>query len=260
MNYFNFLQDYLRLQNTVMFVKLIRLVNSTIAYSKTDKSMYWNNALTNFLLSSEEIKQIEKIMTLLKRNPTIYFLHNSDNKTLSKKLIDNGYFRGFEDTYLFYQKQTINPQHFEDVHKIINKNELKIWLKTADNCYRKNDPQNAYGELGDFLEIAEIIWNRHHDTNRAEFFVAYKKDRPVAVSILTNYKNQGYISCVGSVKEVRGEGYGKAVTLYAVQQSKNRGQKYHYLATEEGMYPHQFYLRIGFNEVFKALGYTKKII
>jgi len=124
----------------------------------------------------------------------------------------------------------------------------------------KNDPQNAYGELGDYLIAAEEIWQKYHKTNKIEYFLIYKDKTPVAVSTLTNYENVGYISNVGSLKKVKGEGYGKLATLYCIEQSKKNGNSIHCLFTEEGTYANEFYKRIGFNSLFTAVAYTKILI
>ena len=118
------------------------------------------------------------------------------------------------------------------------------------HCYQKDDPQNAYGELGDYLGVAESVWYKHHKTGKVEYFIFYKDKIPVAVSTLTNFQNIGYISNVGSLKEVRGQGFGKLATLYCVEQSKKRGNITHCLATEEGTYANEFYSKIGFSTKF----------
>ncbi|MBP9700192.1 hypothetical protein KBD71_02825, partial [Candidatus Woesebacteria bacterium] len=70
-------------------------------------------------------------------------------------------------------------------------------------------------------------------------------------------QGHGYISNVGSLRSVRGEGFGKLVTLYAVDQSIKNRNSFHYLGTEEGHYPNVFYTRIGFETKFKAVGWSK---
>lgn len=86
--------------------------------------------------------------------------------------------------------------------------------------------------------------------------MVYKDSRPVAFSALTNYESIGYISNAGSLKEVRGQGFGKLATLYCIDQSKKRGNTEHCLATEEGTYANKFYKRLGFKTLFTAVGYV----
>ncbi|MBU1071268.1 hypothetical protein KKG65_02540 [Patescibacteria group bacterium] len=81
---------------------------------------------------------------------------------------------------------------------------------------------------------------------------------PVAVTTLTNFAGIGYISNVGSLKKVRGKGFGKTASLYSAQQSVNNGNQVHALATEEGDYPNEFYKRIGFETKFSTLGFVKR--
>ena len=58
---------------------------------------------------------------------------------------------------------------------------------------------------------------------------------------------------------MRGEGYGKLATLYAVLESQRLGNSDHALATEEGTHPNEFYKRLGFETRFTALAYSKKV-
>lgn len=108
------------------------------------------------------------------------------------------------------------------------------------------------------MEVAKDSWLKHHQTGRLEYFTAYKEDKPAAVGTLNNFNGIGYISNVGSLREVRGEGFGKLITLYMVDQSKQQGNTEHVLSTEEGHYPNDFYKRIGFQTRFIATGYTKE--
>lgn len=258
MDNFNFLQKYQQLQYTIMFDKLIDLGFATVGYCETDKTPFWNLALVNRLLINKELSKIEQTFKSLDRNSTIYFEHRRNLRPLIDFLKEKGYKQEFEDSWMFYQGKDIDTSRFDLVKKVATEDELKIFLKTFDVCYQKDDPQNPYGELGDYLKATETVWRCHHKTNRLEYFTVYKNNKPVAVSTLTNYEDIGYIANVGSLKEVRGEGYGKIASLYCVEQSKKHGNTTHCLATEEGTYPNEFYKRIGFKTHFTAAGYTKK--
>lgn len=258
MDNFGFLQKHQRLQYTIMFDKLIDLGFATVGYCETDKSPFWNLALANKILADEELSKIEQTFISLNRNPTLYFEHREDLQSLADFLKGKEYKREFEDSWMFHQGKGIVASRFDMVKKVTNEAGLKVFSETFDACYQKDDPQNPYGELGDYLKVAEKVWHRHHKTNRLEYFIVYKGGQPVAVSTLTNYEGIGYISNVGSLREVRGEGCGKIASLYCVEQSKKRGNTTHCLATEEGTYPNKFYKRIGFKTHFTAVAYTKK--
>ena len=152
----------------------------------------------------------------------------------------------------------ISSKRFFQVKKVKSEEDLKIYLETFNNCYKNDDPQNPYGELGDYLKVAEKVWYENHSLDRIEYFIAYKGAKPVAVATLTNFEDLGYISNVGSLKEVRGERFGKLVTLYCINVSKSRGNELHFLATEEHTYPNEFYKRIGFETRFTGIAYAKK--
>ena len=80
---------------------------------------------------------------------------------------------------------------------------------------------------------------------------------PVAVAALTIVNGLAYISSVGSLRRVRGQGFGKLATLFCVQRAKDSGLTEICLATEEGTHPNEFYKRIGFTTRFTAKCYVK---
>jgi ribosomal protein S18 acetylase RimI-like enzyme len=259
MNNFNFLQKYQGLQHTIMYDELIDLGFAVIGYSKTDPYAFWNLALTNVGLSENQILKIEDVLRQRQRDSTIYFENKNQLKEFKVVLEKNGYKENFEDCWQFWDSgKEPDSRYFNSVKKVTDIASLKIFLEAFNRCYQKNDPQNPYGELGsDYLRVSEDVWRRHSQSYRVEYFMIYKNNQPVAVSTLTNHDGIGYISNVGSLREVRGEGYGKAATLFCVQESIKHDNREHCLATEEGAYPNEFYKRIGFVSRFTAIGYTK---
>lgn len=257
MNNFDFLKKYQRLQKGIMFDQLVDLGFAIVSYCSIYDSDFWNNALTNETLSEDQVSQVESRLGEFKRKPSFYFENKDELGGLVEKLTKKGYSKSFEDCWQFWSGTEIDKKHFDSVKKVETEEDLKIFLETFDKCYQKNDPQNPYGELGDYLKVAEQAWDKHHATNRIEYFLVYEGDKPVAVSTLTNFEGLGYISNVGSLKEVRGRGFGKAATLYCVEESQKHGNKEHCLATEEGHYPNGFYNQIGFKTRFRAIAYTK---
>ena len=59
MKSYEFLKKYHKLQFGIMFDQIIDLGVASIGYCEKDKSPFWNHALTNKVLSIEEIGQIE---------------------------------------------------------------------------------------------------------------------------------------------------------------------------------------------------------
>lgn len=257
MDNFEFLQRYEQLQYRIMFDRFVNLRFAVVTYCHGDKSSFWNYALTDQLLDEKQLSLVERTMKILDRKPAIYFENTEKHKLLSFFLKKNGYRFDYEDSWMFHSGEGINIVNPNSVHKVENEEELKTYLTVFNACYQKDDPQNAYGELGDYLNVAKSVWHKHHKTDGIEYFIVYKDGTPVAVSTLTNFKNIGYISNVGSLREVRGQGFGKLATLYCVEQSKKRGNTLHCLATEEGTYANEFYKRIGFNTKFTAVCYKK---
>lgn len=258
MSNFEFLRKYQQLQHTIMFDKFVDLGFAVVSYCEGDTSAFWNQALTNQTLTKEQLAKIEETMRSLDRRPAVYFENRQDLQPFIDFLKGKRYKFKFEDSWMFHSGENIDTDRFNQAKKVTNESEFAVFLKTFDTCYQKDDPQNAYGELGNYLSVAEKVWRRHNLTNRLEYFTVYKDDEPIAVSSLTNYGDIGYISNVGSLRKVRGQGFGKIASLYCVAQSKKHGNTEHCLATEEGTYSNEFYKRIGFDTRFTAIGYVKE--
>ncbi len=258
MNNFEFLRKYEQLQSGIMFDKILDLEFATIGFCENDSGSFWNRALVNSKINKKQLNKIEKAMENLARTPTLYFENKNSLKPLIRFLKENGYKLDFEDSWMFWGAQAINKDNFSKVKKVNNGKDLEIFIECFDKCYQKNDPQNPYGELGAYLDVAKDAWLKNNNIPiKLEYYIAYKSNNPVAVASLTNYLGIGYISNVGSLQKVRGGGFGKLITLYCVEQSKRYGNKEHCLATEEGDYPNEFYKRIGFKTRFTGVSYTK---
>ena len=253
-----FLKKYQRLQYGIMFDELIDFDDATLGISSIDKTSFWNYCLLHKNIDQEKLVVIEDKMKTLDRNPVMYFENSEAFSETISLLENNQYEKDYEDSWMFWTNQEISKERFSQIKKVTNEEEIKIYLKTFDACFQNDDPQNPYGELGDYLKVAEKSWYDHHASDELEYFIAYKDDAPVAVATLTSCDDLGYISNVGSLREVRGEGFGKLVTLYCVEASKDRGNTTHFLATEEKNYPNEFYKRIGFETRFSAVAYAKK--
>ena len=217
MTNFQFLQKYMSLQKDVMYDRLFDLGFAEIGYCENDKSSFWNLALIERLIDKTQLLEIENKLIGLERKPALYF---EEHEGMSNFSIDSGYCKSNGDCWLFYESEVVDPKNFEMVKKVETDEDLEIFIKIFNDCYQKDDPQNPYGELGDYLEVARNAWHKHRNTNRLEYFIVYKNKIPVAVSTLNNFQGIGYISNVGSLRSVRGEGFGKLATLYCVAESR----------------------------------------
>jgi len=248
-----FLQKYIQLQKGIMFDEIYPSDKYTICYSSGDTHSFWNNALVNSVLEDNEIEEVEQKLIELKRNPAFYFENRPDLMLLQKFLSSKGYKKEAEDSLMFHNGKDIDISRFSSVKKVETDKDLNTFIKVFDQSYRKDDPKNPYGELGEYLDATEKVWKKHHGSNRLEYFITYKGNAPVAVSSLTNYEDIGYVSNVGSILDVRGGGYGKLATMYCIDKSKKNGNTTHCLATEEGTNPNSFYKALDFKTRFTVL-------
>jgi hypothetical protein len=228
-----------------------------IVYSAKDSSYYWNYAYAESQIEDGQIDAVEKYFEEKDRKAAFYVIDDSKNTELISHLKKFRYTKHSCDSWLKFEKTGFDRKHFEQIVEVSNFEMLDAFIKTFDMSYRADDPQNPYGELGAYLDVARGAWSENHNGNKVRFFIAMKDKKPVAVASLNNCKGLGYISNVGSLKEVRGEGYGKAVTLFCVNESIKHGNDEHYIATERGTYPYDFYQRLGFAVKFEASYFLK---
>jgi predicted GNAT family acetyltransferase len=223
-----------------------------------DHSAFWSHLLTNQNLTDSHIQEVINYSETENIKPAVYFENRNDLVSLKTTLGRNGFNKIAEDSWMFCSKPISYQSNFNMVKKINTPDDLKIYIDTFNRCYQKNDPQNVYGELGDYLKSTARAWLARHTSDYIQYFLVFDNQEPVAVSALTNCCGIGYISNVGSLPSVRGKGFGKTATLFAIYQSQKNGNEIHCLATEEGTYPNEFYKRLGFKTKFTALLYEKK--
>lgn len=254
----DFFKKLYNLQMGIMGDKITETEFGMIVYNHDDPSVFWNHIFVDKIINPNNFGEIEKIFLENNRMPAIYFKKSDELKENNQVLIDAGYKETNQDSWMFFEGKIDEKIDFSMVKKVESEFDLNTYLETFDKCYQNNDPQNPYGTLGEYLGVTEKVWHKESKNNHLEYFVVFKGAKPVAVATLTNYQGLGYISNVGSLCEVRGEGYGKLATLKCVEMSIKNGNTETCLATEEGNYPNEFYKRIGFETKFVGLLYTKK--
>ncbi len=254
---YDFLLNFQHVQLGIMADEILDLGFGSLTFSATDTSAYFNNVLVNGSLTDEQLSSVEKIWQERIRSSTFYFENSPQLAELKTYLTSKDYQQAFEDCWMFHPGTDIDSSRFAEVREVQNQTDLEVFISTFDQSFQADDPQNPYGTIGEGLNIARRAWIHFQGTHKLQYFIAYQNGQPVAVSALTNHQGHGYISNVGSLRSVRGQGFGKLVSLFAVDQSVKNGNSLHYLGTEEGHYPHEFYSRIGFETKYKMVGWSK---
>lgn len=257
MTNFYYIKKFQQLELEVAYNSLKEFSFGTLAYTQRNESIYENYILVNRLLNKGNLIEIEKEFLFFNRKSAIYFEEHSELLENKIFLQSQGYTKSWKDSWLFYKKLISNIDDFSLVRKVNTSEDMDIFLTVFDNSYQENDPKNPYGSVKMYLDSNKAKFLEHGKSSRLQYFIAYDKKEPVAVSILTSHEGLGYVSGVGSLQKVRGKGFGKLVTLYAVFISQQIGNKKHFLLTEEGTYPYEFYKRLGFISEFLAIGMFK---
>ena len=257
MHYEAFIKDYISIQKDITIDDIIYYDNYTLVFSRTDKSELWNFAVVEDNKKVLLIEPIEQVFNLKQRRPCFYCIKTSPH---IKTIINAGYHKTFTDSWFFWQsKETIPTQYFDTIKQVESKEELEIYIQTLDACFQKDDPKNPYGALWDYLISAKEarITDKEQNINKLVYFICYKEETPVAVSALAMQWNLAYISNVWSLRVVRWEWYGKAVSLFPLQYALGKGINNIALSTEEGYFPYEFYKRLWFIQMFDMEYYVK---
>ena len=259
MTNYEIIETFLDIQRDTMFAELTPFPFGTMNFSPVEPSPFWNYLLTDQILNDVEIAEVEKYLQSKDRKPEIYFEVKPALEPMKDILKAKGYVFHNEDSWMFYDvTRPIGITDFSTVRRVNTVEDLAVWIQTMDKCYVDGDPQNPYGPLGEnYINVAQKAWKANHAAGKFEYFIVYKKDEPVAGATLTYKNGLGYISNIGSMPSVRGEGYGKLATLFCVNEALKNGVSDVFLATEEGTYPNAFYKKIGFKTRFTGIAYVK---
>ncbi len=197
-----FLKKFLKLQFQIGYDRLYEIGNSKIVYSETDYSIYSNYAYLDEVISKDNLTKIEDLFKTLKRTSTIYFEDINKLDLLLRLLNSNKFTQKSEDSWMFHSAENIDESRFDEIKIVKTAEELEIFLRTFDRSYQVNDPQNPYGDVKSFIPSCRNAWFKFGSTNRLKYYLAYKNEEPVATSILNSLDCIGYISAVGSLKNV----------------------------------------------------------
>ena len=226
-----------------------------LAFCEGSTEQWWNYGLLRTPISEGRLKLIEKYFLERKRKSSVYFTEDLKDGMI-ELLQKRGYAVTSKDSWMFWNRSIPNIDS-KGIIKVSSDEDFSVWIETFLKSYPKDDPKNPYGEQDTFANVLKKNWNEKR-TQGDVYYTVIHKNKPVAVGCLTTRNNMGYISAIGSIPEARGKGFGKKITLFCVQESFSKGNKMHFLATEKGDFPYEFYNRIGFDTDFVAYVYTKE--
>ncbi len=245
------------LQLGITYKELFTYPWGSLCYSVETSDPSENHSLSNRDLSEAEIETVERKSNDLNRIPSFYFEKTNNLNGLVSTLVSHKYKLDWEDAWLFYEHDNIALPENVRGEVVVDEAGLELFISTFARCFQENDPQNPHGSMDGRLENVRNVWHAQKGTGRLEYYTIYQGSTPVATSALTSYKKIGYIDSVGSLQEVRGQGFGKTATFFAVKESMKQGNTTHCLCTIANTFTHDFYKRIGFDHRFSAVGYIK---
>ena len=155
-------------------------------------------------------------------------------------------FKEFDDCYHMTCKldKTYNSSA-ELEFKQIRKEEMREFIILAKKFLQGSPDIALTKALEHILELSDEFLDSYFTME--EFYTAWKEEQPVGILNINSAK--GLISNIGVDPQQRGKGYGRQITLFALQQLERKGCK-------------QAYLRVHVNNkpashLYEALGFVK---
>jgi len=198
MNNSEFLDRYQQLQYTIMYDLLKNLGFGSLAVGSTYESAFFNHVQTKKILTDQNLKTLETELEKLDRKSAVYFEKSKDLEPNIKLLQENNYKKLWEDSWMFHNESDISSD-FDNIELIEDESRLEVFLETFDKCYQKDDPQNPYGELGNYIDVARTVWNFHKGTNRLQYFLIkdeegdYPNEFYKRIGFSTKFTAVGYV-------------------------------------------------------------------
>jgi GNAT superfamily N-acetyltransferase len=235
---------------------LILKDNVSYLFSNKNSSISLNNAVSRSY-SKNQYEDIQKQFVAHNKVPTISVASIENN---NNELNANGYklLAAYDNHWLFYKnEESLSSNVARVIERVDSKTSLEIFLETYDKCYIEKDPQNPFGTVSHFIPNVRNAWIKERQGDTLDYYIAFDQRKPVAVACLHSVQKVGFIFNIGSLPAVRGKGFGKAITLHAVQKSIDYGNQHHVLTTEKNSFAYDFYHRIGFQDLFTAHYFQK---
>ena len=244
----------------------IRLGYAAVYISNIITDEFSNYALAYSFESQtkELVHEIEKTLEEKHRKPAIYITPATLPTNLGDILVNNfGYSKSWTDAWMTFQNNAVLPD-WEKTKEIVHIGDNPKLISMFGDVIRKaysgpKTPENPYGgiPMDSFIEATRAALSNPSLINKFEGYLAISDGKPVASSLLIHDDQTGYVCGVASVPEVRGKGFGKLVSQYAIKRSIHIGCKNIWLATERDSKNEEFYKRIGFQTEFVCTCYVK---
>jgi len=259
MNHDQFLKLFQKTLFDLSYLDTLKTIdNVQVVSADLDNSIWWNNASIAQPPNDETIAKVEDYFRFINRPPVFYFVESPNSQPFEQLLASSGYHQDSYEVWMQIKNPQINTTKFSQIKKVETTEDLEIFIRTIDQGYGADDPDNPYGESGPYLDQIRKSFNLHGPRDIISYYILFDEHaQPVSVGSLTNYHHIGYISNLATIPSQRGRGNSYALLNYFLHLSLENHNHLHCLSTEVDSHPHRIYQRFGFTEMFRAKYYSK---
>lgn len=225
--------------------------NGLFAWTTNLKANYLNGVIsTGANITAKDVEEVidffktQDVPWLWILNP-IYDAKNTTNLLLSKDFRDNGSY-----PVMWYDLTRDLPEldlKQAYIKEVLDEEGLMDWRIPEDEGFKVDKEEQS----GYFDRVKNIPFGRaeafHH-------YVAYINEKPVSCATLSISKYGARIDNVATCDDFLRQGFGRAVTIFAMREAQKFGCKMVCLESfDEGL---PLYLKIGFKEIYRNKEYA----
>lgn len=187
----------------------------------------WPNKLMDFHVPEGDIQEVLNELELKFKSKelpiTITLNKDLDNTSLINEFKRRNYRSGFW-TAMSYPLEKALPESISDlqIRKLTQTDELKLWLQIAE--------EELMGGALDHQIFEQLLKNK-----QCLFLMGFLENEPVATSLLYSVDGSAGLYIVATRESFRNRGFGKHITVSALQEAKSAGNEIvHLQATKAG--------------------------
>jgi aspartate racemase len=181
------------------------------------------------------------------KRPTIYLTAaHASTAHLDAKFLTAGYERFDQETWMAHPitELTAHERRLE-FKEISSAEEFNDFARIFNAAYQIRDQKHA----------AAIARHKSTDVRAVHHFLGYDKDRPICTTTVAIQEGIGCIYNVGTDPAVRKRGFGSEMLSHVLEFAREAGLRHLFLQVESGTSAERLYKALGFQPLFRRIGY-----
>jgi GNAT superfamily N-acetyltransferase len=244
-----------RLQMDTYFHSVHDLEGAIYNLGRRVKDYYWNYAGLIRTKNGQEAALIDKIVKFAKQHavvPAVYIDPTVNPPSFIEFLKKKRFQPEDEEIWMFFDPLAkVNYKKAKDlkITKVKNAKEMEIFVSIFNDSFElldKDQENSVYG-----LSLLDAYSNRNMKV-QITHFIGWVGETPVSVASTYLHDDVAGIYNVGTPEQFRRQGFGAALSIAAIEESKKNNCRRILLQTELGSGPERLYSNLGFVQAFSA--------